>query len=62
MGDDGLSGEQTSASMYIDGVEMQYARNSCDVNNRYDVGDKTVTEMYQFLRDLNEEKNNETNS
>ena len=52
----------SSASMYIDGVEMQYARNSCDVNNRYDVGDKTVTEMYQFLRDLNEETNNETNS
>ena len=60
MGED--YGNMSSASMYIDGVEMQYARNSCDVNNRYDVGDKTVTEMYQFLRDLNEEKNNETNS
>jgi hypothetical protein len=60
MGED--YGNMSSASMYIDGVEMQYARNSCDVNNRYDVGDKTVTEMYQFLRDLNEEKNNETDS
>lgn len=52
----------SSASMYIDAVEMQFACNSCDVNHRYDVGNKTVTEMYQFLRDLNEEKNNETNS
>ena len=59
MGED--YGNMSSASMYIDGVEMQYARNSCDVNNRYDVGDKTVTKMYQFLRDLNEEENNETN-
>lgn len=62
MGDDGQDGEQTSASMYIDGVEMQYARNSCDVNHRYDVGNKTVTEMYQFLRDLNGGNNDETNS
>lgn len=60
MGED--YGNMSSASMYIDAVEMQFARNSCDVNNRYDVGDKTVTEMYQFLRDLNEEKNNETDS
>ena len=50
----------SSASMYIDAVEMQFACNSCDVNHRYDVANKTVTEMYQFLRDLKEE-NNETN-
>lgn len=52
----------SSASMYIDAVEMQFACNSCDINHRYDINNKTVTEMYQFLRDLNEEKNNETNS
>ena len=52
----------SSASMYIDAVEMQFACNSCDVNRRYDVGNKTVTEMYQFLRDLNGGSNNETNS
>ena len=59
MGED--YGNMSSASMYIDGVEMQYARNSCDVNHRYDVGNKTVTEMYQFLRDLNGGNNDETN-
>ena len=52
----------SSASMYIDAVEMQFACNSCDVNHRYDVGNKTVTEMYQFLRDLNGGNDNETNS
>lgn len=68
MGDDGLDGEQTSASMYIDAVEMKFARNSCDVEHRYDIEDKTVTEMYQYLRDLNSEnsekgvKSDETNS
>lgn len=68
MGDDGLSGEQTSASMYIDAVEMKFARNSCDVEHRYDIENKTVTEMYQFLRDLNSGnsekgvKSDETNS
>lgn len=60
MGED--YGNMSSASMYIDAVEMKFARNSCDVNNRYDVGNKTVTEMYQFLRDLNEEKTNEADS
>lgn len=44
----------SSASMYIDAVEMQFACNSCDINHRYDINNKTVTEMYQFLRNLNE--------
>lgn len=50
MGDDGISGKQTSASMYIDLVENEFARNSCDVDHRFKVEDKTVTEMYQFLK------------
>lgn len=52
MGDDGLDGKQTSASMYIDLVENEFARNSCDVDHRFKVEDKTVTEMYQFLKGL----------
>lgn len=50
MGDDGISGKQTSASMYIDLVENEFARNSCDVDHRFKIEDKTVTEMYQFLK------------
>ena len=52
MGDDGIDGQQTSASMYIDLVENEFARNSCDVNHRFKIEDKTVTEMYQFLKGL----------
>lgn len=52
MGDDGIDGHQTSASMYIDLVENEFARNSCDVNHRFKIEDKTVTEMYQFLKKL----------
>ena len=52
MGDDGLAGKQTSASMYIDLVENEFARNSCDVDHRFKIEDKTVTEMYQFLKGL----------
>ena len=52
MGDDGIDGQQTSASMYIDLVENEFARNSCDVNHRFKIKDKTVTEMYQFLKGL----------
>ena len=52
MGDDGIDGKQTSASMYIDLVENEFARNSCDVDHRFKIEDKTVTEMYQFLKGL----------
>lgn len=52
MGDDGLDGHQTSASMYIDLVENEFACNSCDVDHRFKIGDKTVTEMYQFLKKM----------
>lgn len=55
MGDDGVNGELTSASMYIDLVENEFAKNSCAVNNeyvhnRYKIENRTVTEMYQFLK------------
>ena len=49
MGDDGLDGEQTSASMYIDLVENEFARNSCDVEHRMPVGNMSVKEMYKIL-------------
>ena len=49
MGDDGLDGEQTSASMYIDLVENEFARNSCDVDHRMLVGNMSVKEMYKIL-------------
>ena len=52
MGDDGLDNTMTSASMYIDLVENEFARNSCDVDHRFKIEDKTVTEMYQFLKNL----------
>ena len=47
MGDDGIDGNQTSASMFIDLVEKKFAKNSCDMS-RYDLLD-TVEEMYSFL-------------
>ena len=49
MGDDGLDGEQTSASMYIDLVENEFVRNSCDVDHRMPVGNMSVKEMYKIL-------------
>ena len=51
LGDDGLMGEQTSASYYVDLVENVFARNSCDVNHRYPLENHTATECYQLLRD-----------
>lgn len=48
MGDDGIDGEQTSATMYVDLVERKYAKNSCSMD-RYDLKD-TVEEMYNSLR------------
>ena len=48
MGDDGLTGEMNSASMYADLVERKYAKNSCSME-RFDLKD-TVEEMYMHLR------------
>ena len=52
MGDDGQSGEQTSASMFVDMVERKFAKNSCAAeNDRYNLLD-TVEEMYAILRGI----------
>ncbi len=48
MGDDGLEGEQTSASMFIDMVERKFSKNSCS-KERSDLL-PTVEEMYNKLR------------
>lgn len=48
MGDDGIDGEMTSASMFIDMVERQFARNSCSME-RYPLMDD-ITDMYNHLR------------
>ena len=48
MGDDGLEGEQTSASMFIDMVERKFAKNSC-AKERFDLL-PTVEEMYERLK------------
>lgn len=48
MGDDGLEGEQTSASMFIDMVERKFAKNSCS-KERFDLL-PTVEEMYGRLK------------
>jgi len=48
MGDDGREGELSSASMYVDAVAGQFARNSCSTQ-RYSVTDN-ITQMFQFLK------------
>lgn len=48
MGDDGLEGEQTSASMFIDMVERKFAKNSCS-KERFGLL-PTIEEMYNKLR------------
>ena len=48
MGDDGITGEFTSASMYVDMVERKYAHNSCSTD-RYDLLN-TIEEMYESLK------------
>jgi organic radical activating enzyme len=47
MGDDGLDGRGTSASMFVDVVEHKFAKNSCDLE-RFDLMD-TIEDMYNFL-------------
>ena len=47
MGDDG------GFTMYIDTVAGKYAKNSCmPQEERYDIGDKTVDEMFKHIQDL----------
>lgn len=52
MGDDGIDGEFSSASMYIDLVENKFALNSCaPLDKRYDCKnfDNDVNKMFDFL-------------
>ena len=51
MGSDGIDGEMTSASMFIDMVEQQFAKNSCSMD-RYPLMDN-ITDMYNVLRGKN---------
>ena len=48
MGDDGIDGALTSASMFIDLVERKYAINSCSME-RYDLKD-TIEDMFNHLK------------
>lgn len=48
MGDDGRDGELSSASMYVDAVVGQFAKNSCSTE-RFSVTNNIV-EMFQFLK------------
>lgn len=50
MGDDGRDGKFTSASMYVDAVNMEFAKNSCSTE-RFPVTDD-LTGMYQFLKSI----------
>ena len=53
-GDDGLDGEQTSATFFVDMVERKFAKNSCASDeDRYPIMD-TAEEMLKFL--MNESK------
>ena len=52
MGDDGIDGEFSSASMYIDLVEQKFALNSCaPLDKRYNCKDfnNDVNKMFSFL-------------
>ena len=52
MGDDGINGEFSSASMYIDLVENKFALNSCaPLEERYGCENfnNNVNEMFSFL-------------
>ena len=48
MGDDGVDGELTSATMYVDMVKREFAKNSCS-GERYPILDK-IEDMYTFLK------------
>lgn len=50
MGDDGIDGEQTSASMFVDMVERKFARNSCaSLDQRFELLDN-IEDMYKYLK------------
>lgn len=51
MGDDGLDGKLTSASMYIDLVKGTYARNSISSKEK-PIDGRTVTELFADLKDF----------
>ena len=48
MGDDGRDGELSSASMYVDAVSGEFARNSCS-QDRFHITDNIV-DMFKFLK------------
>lgn len=48
MGDDGQDGNMTSASMYVDMVNREFAKNSCSTK-RYKLTDD-IEEMFKFLQ------------
>lgn len=48
MGDDGIDGEMTSASMFVDMVEGNFAKNSCSAE-RYPLMDN-IEDMFNYLR------------
>lgn len=48
MGDDGIDGNLTSSTMFIDAATRKFAINSCSMD-RYNLMD-TVEEMYNFLK------------
>ena len=48
MGDDGIDGDYTSASMFVDGVTGEFALNSCS-QERFPIKDD-VKKMFKFLK------------
>jgi dihydroneopterin aldolase len=55
MGDDGLDGKGTSASMFVDVVEHKFAKNSCDLE-RYDLMDTIdYTAVYREVKQITEQ-------
>ena len=48
MGDDGLDGQQTSATFFVDMTKREFAKNSCS-DVRYPIMD-TAEEMFEFLK------------
>lgn len=48
MGDDGIDGDYTSASMFVDGVKEEFALNSCSAE-RFKLKDD-IKKMYKFLK------------
>ena len=50
MGDDGISGNYNSATMYVDMVNKKFAKNSCEpINKRFDLL-STAEEMFNILK------------